>query len=254
VAAVVATEKLPLGSRISEKSIHIAPWPKSMPLEGSFIDPKEVIGRGVIVSMLPNEPILESKLAPREAGAGLTPAIPDGQRAVSVKVNDVIGVAGFVLPGTRVDVIMTGSPQNNQDFVSRIILENVQVLAAGQNVEQDANGKPQNVQVVTLLVSPDQAQDLALASIDNRIQLALRNPMDHEQINPQPSQRTALFYPERKLPVEPPARKKQAQKVAAKFAPAKPVVSLPPPEPKIHEVETYLGSKKETTTFKEMQP
>src|SRR5438876_2761836 len=106
--------------------------------------------------MVSNEPILESKLAASGAGAGLMASIPEGMRAVAVKVNDVIGVAGFVVPGTHVDVILSGSAdEKNGADTSRVILENVQVLAAGQNVEQTADGKPQNVQVITLLVTPE---------------------------------------------------------------------------------------------------
>ncbi|MFY9570664.1 MAG: Flp pilus assembly protein CpaB, partial [Blastocatellia bacterium] len=166
VQIVVALEKLSLGARITEQQLRLTPWPKATPLEGSFITPSEVVGRGVIVPMSPNEPVLESKLAPREAGAGLTTAIPEGMRAVSVRVNEVIGVAGFVTPGTRVDVIAIGSLSGDgQDQRSKVFLENVQVLAAGQNVQRDANGQPQqNVQVVTLLVSPEDSQKLALAS------------------------------------------------------------------------------------------
>ena len=135
---VVAAQRLPLGVRLTERNLRLAPWSRAVSLKGSFTDPKEIVGRGVIVPMISNEPVLESKLAPREAGAGLTPAIPDGMRAVGVKVNDVIGVAGFALPGTRVDVILTGT--NNKVETSKVILENIQVLAADQNVEQDANG------------------------------------------------------------------------------------------------------------------
>ncbi len=234
VSVVVAADKLSLGMRLEEKDIHVASWPKSNPVEGSFADPKDVIGRGVIIPMLPNEPILESKLAPREAGAGLTPAIPDGQRAVAVKVNDVIGVAGFVLPGTRVDVIMTGTPKNdgnNDDMASRIILENVQVLAAGQNITQDSNGKPENVQVVTLLVTPEQAQDLAVASENAKIQLALRNPLDQERKDPHAALRTALFYPGHVLPEPKPAPASPPPAPAKKEAPVQQVVVAPPAPP-----------------------
>ena len=120
--------------------------------------------------------------------------IPDGMRAVSVKVNDVIGVAGFVVPGSRVDLILSGSPTESGNVeMSKVILENIQVLAAGQNVANDDNGKPLNVQVVTLLVTPEQSERLALASVDGKIQLALRNPMDLEHTNPNAIRREHLF-------------------------------------------------------------
>ena len=137
-------------------------------------------GRGVIVTIVKNEPILPAKLASKEAGAGLPPVIPEGMRAVSVRVNEVIGVAGYVLPGTRVDVLATASPTNNPvDMTSKVVLANVQVLTAGTRMEQDQkDGKPVQVTVVTMSVTPEQAERLALASTEGKIQLALRNPLD----------------------------------------------------------------------------
>jgi pilus assembly protein CpaB len=253
VQVVVATEKLELGMRITEGGVRIASWPKAMVLEGSFSDPKEVVGRGVLVAMLPNEPILNSKLAPTEAGAGLTSVIPQGMRAVSVKVDDVIGVAGFVLPGTRVDVIVTGTPTPEEEVTSKMILENVQVLAAGQNVQQDVDGKPQKVQVVTLLVSPEQAQELALAAVEQRIQLALRNPLDTEKKDPIAVQRTALFRGSRSVP-PPTPEKPVAMKPRAKPKPEPAVAVTPAPAPPPQRslaVELFLGRNKETVTFTE---
>jgi pilus assembly protein CpaB len=127
-----------------------------------------------------NEIVLPAKLASKEAGSGLPPVIPEGMRAVSVRVNEVIGVAGYVLPGTRVDVLCNLSPTNQpQDTISKLILSNVQVVTAGTRIEQDQDkGKPMQVTVVTLLVYPDQAERLALASTEGKIQLALRNPLD----------------------------------------------------------------------------
>lgn len=249
---VVATQKLSLGMRLTEESVRLASWPKGMTFEGSFTDPKEVIGRGVIVSILPNEPILDSKLAPREGGAGLTSVIPDGMRAVSLKVDDVIGVAGFVLPGTHVDVIMTGAPKPGEDVTSKTILENTQVLAAGQNVQQDAEGKPQTVQVVTLLVSPEQAQDLALAVVGERIQLALRNPLDSEHKEPAAVKRASLFGRGEKASSVAP-EKPAARPRAPKPKPEVPVVTLPPPPPPPRQlnVELFQGKNKETVTFTE---
>src|SRR5215471_18253450 len=164
---VVAADTLPIGTRVAEPMLRTASWPKGAPLEGSFTDPTQVVGRGVLVSMQPNEPVLESKLAPKEAGAGLTTVIPEGMRAVSVQVNDVIGVAGFVLPGSHVDVIVIGSPdKSGGSDVSKLFLKNVQVLAAGTNVQRDVNGQPMKVNVVTLLVTPDDAEKLALSTVD----------------------------------------------------------------------------------------
>ena len=127
-----------------------------------------------------NEVVIPGKLASKEAGVGLPPVIPDGMRAVSVRVNEVIGVAGYVLPGNRVDILATASPTDaHQDTITKVILANVQVLTAGTRMEQDQEkGKPMQVTVVTLLVFPDQAERLALASTEGKIQLALRNPLD----------------------------------------------------------------------------
>ncbi|HYH41975.1 MAG TPA: Flp pilus assembly protein CpaB, partial [Burkholderiales bacterium] len=157
-------------------------WPAGAVPEGAFEDPAALLGRGLIVSVVRNEPILPGKLASKEAGSGLPPIIPPGKRAVSVRVNEVIGVAGYVLPGTHVDVVATQSPTNkNEDMTSKVVLSNVQVLAAGTRLEHDSKeGKPVQVTVVTLMVTPDQAERLTLASTEGKIQLALRNPLDLE--------------------------------------------------------------------------
>jgi pilus assembly protein CpaB len=129
-----------------------------------------------------NEPILPAKLASKEAGAGLPPIIPPGKRALSVRVNEVIGVAGYVLPGTRVDVVATANPSTRaEDITTKVVLQNVEVLAAGTRLEQDTpDGKPMQVTVVTLLVTPEESERLTLASTEGKIQLALRNPLDTE--------------------------------------------------------------------------
>ncbi|HYT75437.1 MAG TPA: Flp pilus assembly protein CpaB [Vicinamibacterales bacterium] len=177
---VVAAADLPLGAELKKEDLSVANFPVGQAPAGSFTRPTEVIGRGVISSLVKNEPILNGKLASKEAGSGLPPIIPDGMRAVSVRVNEVIGVAGYVLPGTRVDVLATANPTSApQDATSKVILSNVQVLAAGTRLEQDQEkGKPMQVTVVTLLVYPEQSERLALASTEGKIQLALRNPMD----------------------------------------------------------------------------
>ena len=150
--------------------------------EGSFEDPAAIVDRGLIVAVVKHEAILPAKLASKEAGAGLPPMIPQGKRAVSVRVNEVIGVAGYVLPGTHVDVVATANPTSrSEDITTKVVLSNVEVLAAGTRLEQDTpDGKPMQVTVVTLLVSPDQAERLTLASTEGKIQLALRNPLDLE--------------------------------------------------------------------------
>jgi pilus assembly protein CpaB len=182
---VVARGDLALGTELKQDDLVATEWPSSSVPEGSFKDPAEIVGRGLIASVVRHEPILPGKLASKGAGAGLPPIIPPGKRAVSVKVNEVISVAGYVLPGNLVDVLATASPTSRpEDMTSKIVLSQVQVLTAGTRLEQDqADGKPVQVTVVTLLVTPEQSERLALASTEGQIHLALRNPLDKEQPN-----------------------------------------------------------------------
>jgi pilus assembly protein CpaB len=177
---VVAAADLQLGSELKKEDLVVVNFPQGQAPEGTFSRPADIVGRGLIVPVVKNEPILPAKLASKEAGSGLPPVIPEGMRAVSVRVNEVIGVAGYVLPGTRVDVVATASPNEARgDTTSKLILSNVQVLTAGTRMEQDQEkGKPMQVTVITLLVNPEQSERLALASTEGKIQLALRNPMD----------------------------------------------------------------------------
>jgi Flp pilus assembly protein CpaB len=238
-----------------------------------------------MVPIQANEPITESKLAPKEAGAGLTAVIPEGMRALSIQVNSIIGVAGFVIPGSRVDLILIGVPPKDvkgakeDELASKIILENLEVLAAGQNVQRDVNGKPQNVQDVTLLLTPEQAEKVALATGDGRIQLALRNPMDKEAAEPPLVVRSALYAgptmetfqdaKKKKLEEEKPASKETragsgTSSESAKIATAKlkapprkePIVSAPTPLPqaRMTVVELIQGSKRAKQSFEETNP
>ncbi len=238
---LVAASSLTVGQRIEEADIYYVAWPKGVEIKGSFRDAEEVVGRGVLVPIEANEPILESKLAARGGGTGLTSTIPTGKRAISVRVDDIVGVAGFVLPGTRVDLILSGSPeQRNSVEISRVILENIEVLAAGQNLEKDANGKAQEVQVITLLVTPEEAQVVALAQNDGQIQLALRNPLDLQHEEPKAVHKRTLYGQ------SPPAPKRNVVQRTPK-PPA------PPPSPVIlpalFEVELIQGSNREKLQF-----
>jgi len=177
---VVAATDLDIGAEITRTDIKVIDWPANAVPAAAISDPKDVIGRGIVLPMIENEPVLPMKLASKEAGGGLPPAIPPGLRAVSVRVNEVIGVAGYVLPGTRVDVVATLNPTGaGAETTSKVILTNVQVLAAGTKIERDTDrNKPIAVSVVTLLVDPEEAERLTLASTEGKIQLALRNPLD----------------------------------------------------------------------------
>jgi len=237
---VVADEKLPLGTLLETSNVKTIPWPANAPMDGMFTKIEDVTNRAVITAVAENEPILESKLAPREAGGGLSATIPAGMRALSVSVNDVIGVAGFVTPGTTVDVLVTGTlpgaSQAAASTVTRTILENVRVLAAGQKMEQDREGKPQTVPVITLLVTPDDAGKLAMASTEGKSQLALRNTVDVKSTNPDPVLESNLFSSG-----APPA----PAKVVA--APRKAIA--PPPPAVLFTVEVITGGKRESKSF-----
>jgi pilus assembly protein CpaB len=237
IQVVVSSKPLPLGTRLQAGDLRLVTWPAAQPVQGMFTRIDDCVNRAVITSMVENEPLLEGKLAPKDGGAGLSATIPDGMRAVSVSVNDVIGVAGFVVPGTMVDVLVTGA--TNYGNVTRTILENVRVMAAGQKVEQDREGKPQTVPVITLLVSPEDANALTMASTQGRIQLALRNTLDSKKVDPPPVLQAFLFGG---VPTPPPPAVRMAHAAAA------PKPAAPPP-PEAFNVEVIRGDKKEESKF-----
>ena len=191
----VVTRSLPPGVRLTEKDVRLAAWPVKNPVPGSYANIKDVVNRALVASVVENEPLVQSKLASLEAGAGLPPSIPPGMRAMAVKVNDVIGVAGFVEPGTRVDLVVT--IRKREDSTSRTVVSNVQVLSAGTRYEQEkartANTAQTSVAVVTLLVSPQDAERIALAQAEGQIMLVLRNPLDTEPTTTSGVRSAALF-------------------------------------------------------------
>jgi pilus assembly protein CpaB len=175
---VVAAHDMPMGSRITKDYVKLVAWPASSPVEKGFTTIESVLNRGLITAVVANEPLTESKLAPLEAGAGLPPSITEGMRAVSVKVNEVIGVAGFVVPGTRVDVMVTLRRESERDSMARVVVSDVQVLTAGTRYDQEKarDGQPIPTSVVTLLVTPPDAERIALAATEGQIMLTLRKP------------------------------------------------------------------------------
>jgi pilus assembly protein CpaB len=191
----VAARNLGVGTLIRELDVTQAPWAGSIP-QGAILKKEDLVGRGVVSSIYQGEPMLEARLAPKGAGAGMAAIIPPGMRAVAIRVNEIIGVSGFVVPGMRVDVLIAGSapgvPQN-LGTLSRTLLQNIEVLSAGQNIQKDAEGKPVAVPVVNLLVTPDQAETLSLASTETKIQLVLRNPLDQLIVKTSGTAVTNLF-------------------------------------------------------------
>src|SRR3954471_6677444 len=192
---VVAAADMDIGAEVRREDLRVIEWPANSVPANAISNPEEVVGRGLVMPVIENEPILPMKLASKEAGSGLPPVIPPGQRAVSVRVNEVIGVAGYVTPGTRVDVVATVSPSGNgADMTSKVILTNVQVLAAGTKIDRETDkNKPMPVSVVTMLVNPEEAERLTLASTEGKIQLALRNPLD-KTIPATPGVRPAALF------------------------------------------------------------
>jgi pilus assembly protein CpaB len=191
-----------------------------------------------VLPIAKGEFVLPNKLAGENAGSGLPSLIPPGMRAVSVRVNDTTSVSGFVQPGTRVDVLLTGNPQGSNEQQTTTVLENVAVIATGQRLERNSAGEPQSAPVVTLLVSPDDAERLTLASSQGHIQLALRNPLDTKQEDVAAVKSNSLY----KNVSEPSA-------AVPRSRPKRVVVQAPPPAPTAYTVEVYKGDKKEEDKF-----
>jgi pilus assembly protein CpaB len=244
---VVAAKNLPTGSRVTEKDVQLAAWPSRNPVPGAFSTTKDVLDRGLISALLENEPLTESKLAPIGSGAGLPPSIPPGMRAMSVKVDEVVGVAGFVAPGTRVDVVVTlrGQGQGQgEETMTRTVVSNVLVLTAGTRLDQQQakDGQSQPSSVVTFAVTPTDAERIALASSEGKITLALRNPLDVVPTETSGIKVTRLMKGQtaetEPAPVKPRVVQARRQIVVAPPAPA------PAPVPSIYTVETIRAAKR----------
>src|SRR5277367_5060356 len=219
---IVAADDIQVGSRVEEHDVRIARFPASGLPPGAYTKKSQVMGRGVIIPISKGEFILPSKLAPENAGSGLPALIPPGMRAVSVRVNEVVSVAGFVGPGTRVDVLLTGTPNGSSESQTTTVLQNVAVIASGQRLERNANGEAQSTPVITLLASPEDAERLTLASSEGKIQLSLRNPLDTDQGTVDPANAKGL-YKGGTVPAAPPR---------TAFHPAKQQkIEKPPPSP-----------------------
>jgi len=235
--AVVATHPLAVGTLVTKDDLKLIAWPAATPVPGSFTEIDKVVNRGVIVAVSENEPLTESKLAPIGSGAGLPPTITEGMRAISVKVNEVVGVAGFVIPGTRVDVLATvRRPDGGSQ--SRAVLSNVQVLTAGTRYDQERatkEGKPIPTSVVTLLLTPDDAEKMTLAAEEGRIMLALRNPLDTAPTKTEGARLSALLGEAS----APPVKKMVEGRTIAKAVP-RPEPSSPPR----YTVETIRAAKR----------
>ncbi|MGE5487434.1 MAG: Flp pilus assembly protein CpaB [bacterium] len=240
---VVAARDLEIGTLIREPDVKLVGWTGTVP-KGALTVLSDAIGRGVVSSVYTGEPVLDARLAPKGAGGGLAATIPPGMRAVAVRVNEIIGLAGFVTPGMRVDVLIAGDPPNGSKAVgtvSKTLLQNIEVLSAGQNIQKDSAGKPISVPVVNLLVTPEQAEILSLASTETKIQLVLRNPLDTEIAKTTGTAVANLFtgtaFKQPEAPRPRPVRAAAAPKPEPK----------PKPEPVV--VEVFQGGKRTESKF-----
>lgn len=232
---VVAATDIKLGAVLRDVDLKTTEMVGALP-KGVILKATDAIGRGVISNLYEGEPVLDSRLAAVGSGGGLAATIRQGMRACAVKVDDVVGVAGFVTPGMRVDVLISGNPpgSNNSSEGTRVktLLQNIEVLSAGTDIQKDAEGKPQQVQVVNLLVTPEQAELLSLASGQTRIQLVLRNPLDTQVADTPGSAMGALFGDTKPTPVG----------VVRKPAPPKPATH-------VYLIEVFNGSKRSEEKF-----
>ncbi|MDQ3755830.1 MAG: Flp pilus assembly protein CpaB [Acidobacteriota bacterium] len=271
---VVAKVNIPVGTRIIPEQVTTAQFPPSAVPEGIFNAPEDVIGRVAVTNILAREPVTTSRLAPEGSLGGLSAVIAEGYRAMTVKVDDVVGVSGFLVPGTLVDIVVTIDPPNktnNQDPVSKIVLQNIKVLASGQNMEQPTeNPKPDTVRAVTLQVTPEQAEKLALASTQGKLQLVLRNAADQADEQTRGADTRSLLTGEQATIVPPAGANNRNQQQPTTTAPPattaprrpaprpmmpaappaaqKPTAPAPPPR-RGPSVEVINGSKRSNVEF-----
>jgi pilus assembly protein CpaB len=262
---VVAKVEIPVGTKIVPEQLSVVQFPKAVTPDGTFavIDEK-LIGRVATVRISMREPVTENRLAPVGAAGGLSSVIPDGYRAMTVKVDDVVGVSGFIQPGTLVDIVVTIVPPDNErqrERVSKIVLQNIKVLASGQNIDKPKNEKEtERVKAVTLQVTPQQAEKLALASSEGRLQLVMRNSVDQGDERTTGANKTTLLAGENAQPVpEPGLGPKDGEKPKAttprRSKPRVVQTSAPtaaretPPAPPRDKIEVIKGAKKESVDF-----
>lgn len=248
---VVAAKPLGIGASIKPGDVKVSKVPVDQFPKGAFSKVEEVMDRPVVSSILLDEAVIVGRLGERGSGQGIAPIIPVGMRAVTVRVTEVVGVAGFVLPGMRVDVLVTGRPPESNDTITTTVLQNIVVLSAGQTYQPDAKGQAINASTVTVLVSPEQAELLTLAGNEGRIQLVLRNGSDHGIEKTSGRQLAELFGRGKSSKRtrgngnasddgEPAPRPRPVTVAVA--APVQAVVAAPPPPPPPDEIVTFRGT------------
>jgi pilus assembly protein CpaB len=237
---VVAVQPLSIGATIKPDDVKVVKVPVAQFPAGGISNVEEVIDRPVVSNILIDEPLHEGRLAARGSGIGLAPIIPEGMRAVSLRVNEVVGVAGFVLPGMRVDVLLTGRPPEKDGSVTVTVLQNILVLSAGQTIEPDSQGSAINAPTVTLLVTPQQAETLTLAANEGKVQLVLRNGSDQKVASTEGRAISELYKTGEKKK-KPAPRPRPVRQVVRAAPPPPPPAPLPPPP---QEIVVIRGSEK----------
>ncbi|MDE1160676.1 MAG: Flp pilus assembly protein CpaB [Acidobacteriaceae bacterium] len=227
------------GDLIGAEDVHLVSWSGSVALAGAYTKPEDVTGKMLLYPIAVGEPILDRHIS--TAGAGLSAHIPAGMRALSLRSDEVVGVAGYLLPGTRVDVLVTLRPTTvSQDPLTSTVLQDAQVLTAGQKMQPDPEGKATRVDVVTLLVSPQDAERVVLASSQGTLHFVLRNGLDRA-VAPDSSVRLSSLAPDLKPAVQ--------TRAPSEAAHAKPVRAPLPPSPPRYSVQMIRGDKQSVETF-----
>ena len=256
----VAKVAIPIGSKIIPEQITVVQFPKESTPDGAFESPEKLAGRVAVVNIAAREPITESRLAPEGTSAGLSAIIPEGYRAMTVKVDDAAGISGFIMPGTLVDVVVTIDPREGsgmQDPISKIVLQNIKVLANGQNIDKPTDQREANsVKAVTLQVTPEQAEKLALASSEGKLQLVMRSQIDQgDEQTPGVNKRGLLSGERATLTPEPGSLKSEQPKtvqqpVRRSVQPSPKPAAAPAPQPTPRaSVEMIEGAKKRNVEF-----
>jgi pilus assembly protein CpaB len=256
----VAKVAIPVGTKIIPEQVMVVQFPKESTPDGAFESPDKLTGRVAVTNIAPREPITEARLAPEGTAGGLSAVIPEGYRAMTVKVDDVVGISGFIMPGTLVDVVVVIDPAEKvgmQDPISKIVLQNIKVLANGQNIDKPEDQREANsVKAVTLLVLPEQAEKLALAASEGHLQLVMRNSVDQGDEQTTGINKRGLLGGDRANPVPDPGSLKSEQVKAAprqavhRFqVEPKPAAASASPAPPRASVEMIEGAKKRNVDF-----
>jgi pilus assembly protein CpaB len=260
-SVAVAKVAIPVGTKIIPEQVMVVQFPKESTPDGAFESAEKLAGRVAVTNIAPREPITEARLAPEGTAGGLSAVIPEGFRAMTVKVDDVVGISGFIMPGTLVDVVVTIDPEEKagmQDPVSKIVLQNIKVLANGQNIDKPQDQREANsVKAVTLLVTPEQAEKLALAASEGKLQLVMRNSIDQGDEKTPGINKRGLLGGERAVPVpepgslksERPEQKPASRRVRMPSGVSAAPVAAPVPQAPRASVEMIEGGKKRSVDF-----